>query len=85
MRLLLFSLRLQIAVADEGGYVNRSLPDADLDEFVDSLATRIWFVLDVSYPSNRFDIFQSKLHRCNQPQWGSVFDGQRLSIIMSCK
>src|SRR5215813_4643736 len=28
-------------LAERYGYVNRSLPDADLDEFVDSLATRI--------------------------------------------
>jgi enoyl-CoA hydratase/carnithine racemase len=28
-------------VAELYGYVNRSLPDAELDEFVDALATRI--------------------------------------------
>ena len=28
-------------LAERYGYVNRSLPDAELDEFVDSLATRI--------------------------------------------
>ena len=28
-------------LAELYGYVNRSLPDADLDEFVDALATRI--------------------------------------------
>ena len=28
-------------LAERYGYVNRSMPDADLDEFVDSLATRI--------------------------------------------
>ena len=28
-------------MAELYGYVNRSLPDADLDEFVDALATRI--------------------------------------------
>src|SRR5262249_39514793 len=28
-------------LAERYGYVNRSLPDADLDEFVDGLATRI--------------------------------------------
>jgi enoyl-CoA hydratase/carnithine racemase len=28
-------------LAEQYGYVNRSLPDADLDEFVDALATRI--------------------------------------------
>jgi len=28
-------------LAERYGYVNRSLPDADLDEFVESLATRV--------------------------------------------
>ena len=45
----------------------------------------LWFVLNVSNPSNRFDILQSKFHRCNQPQWSSVFNSQWLSIIVSCK
>jgi enoyl-CoA hydratase/carnithine racemase len=27
--------------AESFGYINRSVPDADLDEFVDTLATRI--------------------------------------------
>src|SRR5258707_11225015 len=44
-----------------------------------------WFVLDVSDPSNRFDILQSKFHRCNQPQWSTVFDSQWLSIVVSRK
>ena len=45
----------------------------------------LWFVLYVGNPSNRFDILQSKFHRCNQPQWSSVFDSQWLSIVVSRK
>jgi enoyl-CoA hydratase/carnithine racemase len=41
LEVLLGSEDIRGELAELYGYVNRSLPDADLDEFVDSLATRI--------------------------------------------
>jgi enoyl-CoA hydratase/carnithine racemase len=41
MEVLLGADDIRGDLAEKYGYVNRSLPDADLDEFVDALATRI--------------------------------------------
>lgn len=41
LEILLSSDDIDGALADAYGYVNRSLPDADLDDFVDALAKRI--------------------------------------------
>jgi enoyl-CoA hydratase/carnithine racemase len=46
-------------LAESYGYVNRSLPDAELDEFVDALATRIasfdkWAIANTKRLVHRF-------------------------------